>query len=408
MNLDDLVEIPQLGSVDYDVVLGESFFEGETENKSLRYDFLPRSVVHEEFKPHYDQFGKGVRIKHRDTREQDVHFLGHEKKVQDTEFVLIFKGGKFVLEKLHRKVISLKQQSGSSVVSNVRKRKRAPHEKTNMPGDHSMFQNKRRKEERSTTKILHQAPTSHQKAASKMGKISKKVGSCKRPVRKKPIIAEPIVRNRDTVKVKSHVDSKPRVAHTVQKKINVKPRSRVVSKPSVVKTTKAPTSTQDATDATSDGEPNDLDQEWAELESLLDKAVVSDSAETPSPQIMAQTEPENPPERLEREVSNTPSESEPEHAEEEESEFEKQEDYMGDEVESDYFEDQDSTVEKSEDAVLEEEIMSPKSSKSPQQTPVTAAKSSGPVSLDGTPATEEFEDDSTSDFNCFSSDSEDE
>merc|ERR1740129_2197822 len=144
---------------------------------SLRYDFLPRSVVHEEFKPHYDQFGKGVRVKHRDSRDQNVHFRGHEKKVQDTEFVLIFKGGKFVLEKLHRKVISLKQQSGASLASSSRKRKRAPHEKTNMPGDHSMFQNKRRKEERSSTKVLHNAPMSHKKSGEDVGENPKK-GNC--------------------------------------------------------------------------------------------------------------------------------------------------------------------------------------------------------------------------------------
>ena len=123
-----------------------------------------------------------------------------------------------------------------------------------MPGDHSMFQNKRRKEERSSTKVLHNAPMSHKKAAKTLGKIQKKGTPCKRPVRKKPIIAEPIVRNRDTVKVKSHVDSKARLAHVAQKKPQVKaePRSRVTAKPSVVTTTKAPESTQEAT---SDDEP---------------------------------------------------------------------------------------------------------------------------------------------------------
>lgn len=210
------------------------------------------------------------------------------------------------------------------------------------------------------------------------------------------------MRNRDTVKVESHVDSKATLAHVAQKKPQVKaePRSRVTAKPSVVTTTKAPESTQEAT---SDDEPNDLDKEWAELESRLDEAVVSDSAEIPSAQIEAKAEPEHPPEPLEREVSNTPSESEPEHAEEEESEFEK-EDYMGDEVESDYFEEQDRT----DSADVEEGVMSAKSPKSPESTPLIASKSSGPVSLDGTPAAEEFEDDSNSDFNCFSSDSEDE
>merc|ERR1719150_2031763 len=80
--------------------------------------------------------------------------------VQDTEFVLIFKDGKYILEKMHRKILKLAQVSkdASTMRRIPKKRQRVNHGgmpgPAQMPGDRSMFQNKRRKMVRSSTKVL--------------------------------------------------------------------------------------------------------------------------------------------------------------------------------------------------------------------------------------------------------------
>jgi len=114
------VEIPECNKI-YSVDLGESFFTNSTKNYTFRYSFIPRSVENQAF-GEVELGEKGVLVTHaNEDYSSQTHFRGVKQSGKKEEFVLIFKDGKFQIEKLHVRVTNLKQTQATE------KKKRSNH-----------------------------------------------------------------------------------------------------------------------------------------------------------------------------------------------------------------------------------------------------------------------------------------
>lgn len=106
--------VPQCGQ-EYEVILGESLFgpnSNNLTNYSLRYDCIPRSVNTNLAGEMNFESGSGARVTHSsDDGSHTTEFRGRQQKCKDEEFILIFRTGKFYLEKLDYKITNLKKTS---------------------------------------------------------------------------------------------------------------------------------------------------------------------------------------------------------------------------------------------------------------------------------------------------------
>jgi len=147
-------EIPECNKF-YDIYLGESLKGTQMKNYSLRYAFLPRSVENQRY-GEADFNDRGVSITHASKDyEAQTHFRGVKTAAKNEDFILVFRDGKFFLEKLHVKVTNLIKHDGRKLLSTNQSK---PFRSANQLNKNATFKakapEKRLNGTRSNTKVL--------------------------------------------------------------------------------------------------------------------------------------------------------------------------------------------------------------------------------------------------------------
>lgn len=130
-------EVPVCSKM-YDIVLGDSLLGNKTKNYSFRYAFIPRSVENQRW-GEAEIKETSVLLTHASKDyDSQTHFRGKKSAAKDDDFILVFRNGKFYLEKLHVKVTNLKHYDRPKLDA-TRQPSRPTFQRANMLGRTSMF-----------------------------------------------------------------------------------------------------------------------------------------------------------------------------------------------------------------------------------------------------------------------------